>query len=57
MSRDELAKTAADSWLMLSPEAQENTGLMAHTHALREDINERIRSELALDGVLHGETA
>ena len=57
VSRDELAKTAADSWLMLSPEAQENTGVMAPTHALRDGINERIRSELALDGVLHGETA
>jgi nucleoside-triphosphatase THEP1 len=49
-----LAVTAATRWLMLSPETRENTGLMAPTHALREEINETIRAELTHDGTLRG---
>jgi conjugative relaxase-like TrwC/TraI family protein len=51
----EMAKTAAQRWLMLPPERQENTGLMAPTHALREEINQTIRDEFSRDGIIHGE--
>ena len=54
-SRDDLAHTAATRWLMLSPEQREHTGLMAPTHALRDEINSHIRNEFARDGILQGE--
>ncbi len=38
----------------LSPQERENTGLMAPCHALRREINGRIRERLARDGVIHG---
>ena len=55
--RSDLAQTAATRWLMLPPEIRDETGLMAPTHALREEINSTIRQELARDGVIHGEAA
>ena len=55
--RDRLAETAARRWLMMDAETRENTGLMAPTHALREDINEHIRADLKRDGLIGGEEA
>ena len=55
--RQDLAETAAKRWLMLDSEARERTGLMAPTHALREDINTHIRAELRRDGLIKGEEA
>lgn len=55
--RQDLAKTAAKRWLMMDPETRANTGLMAPTHALREDINTHIRTELRRDGLITGEEA
>lgn len=55
--RQDLAETAAKRWLMLDADARERTGLMAPTHALREDINTHIRTELRRDGLIRGEEA
>ena len=38
----------------LSPEERANTGLMAPSHALREDINAIVRERLVRDGAVHG---
>ena len=51
---DNLAGAAAARWLRLSPHERENTGLMAPSHALRREINGRIRERLARDGVISG---
>ena len=51
---DNLAGAAAARWLALSPEARGNAGLMAPSHALREDINAIVRERLVRDGVVHG---
>ena len=51
---DNLAGAAAARWLALSPEKRENAGLMAPSHALRQDINEIVRERLVRDGVVHG---
>ena len=53
--QDSLAETAARQWLALSPEAREQTSLIAPTHSLREEINGTIRTDLAQDGIINGE--
>ncbi len=42
------------AWLALSPEERANAGLMAPSHALREDINAIVRERLERDGIVHG---
>ena len=54
MKADNLAGAAAARWLKLSPEERANAGLMAPSHALREDINAIVRERLVRDGVVHG---
>ena len=51
---DNLAGAAAARWLALSPEARANAGLMAPSHAIREEINAIVRERLIRDGVVHG---
>ena len=51
---DNLAGAAAARWLALAPEERGRTGLMAPSHALREDINGIVRERLTRDGVVHG---
>ena len=51
---DNLAGAAAARWLALSPEERANAGLMAPSHALREDINAIVRERLVRDGAVHG---
>ena len=49
-----IAGAVAARWLKLSPEARENTGVMAPSHELRREINGHIRERLARDGRIHG---
>ena len=51
---DNLAGAAAARWLALSPQARGSAGLMAPSHALREEINAIVRERLVRDGVVHG---
>ena len=51
---DNIAGAVAARWLKLSPEARENTGVMAPSHELRREINGHIRERLARDGGIHG---
>ena len=49
-----LAGAVAARWLALSPEERSNTGLIARSHTLREDINAIVRGRLVRDGTVHG---
>ena len=51
---DELAETAAQLWLELSPEERRETLLLAPTHELRRGIVDAVREGLEVEGVLHG---
>ena len=51
---DNLAGAAAARWLALPPEARANAGLMAPSHAIREQVNAIVRERLVRDGVVHG---
>ena len=51
---DNLAGAAAARWLKLSPEERENTGLVAPSHALRQQINEIVRERLIRVGGISG---
>ena len=51
---DNLAGAAAARWLALPPEERANAGLMAPSHALRENINAIVRERLERDGTVHG---
>ncbi|MDE0417105.1 MAG: relaxase domain-containing protein [bacterium] len=51
---EDLGTSAARIWLALSPQAREETALMAPTHVLRREINETVREGLREEGVLHG---
>ena len=51
---DNIAGAVAARWLELSPEARENTGVMAPSHELRRKINTHIRERLAREGRIHG---
>ena len=51
---DNIAGAVAARWLRLGPEARENTGVMAPSHELRQEINSHIRERLAREGRIHG---
>ena len=51
---DNLAGAAAARWLRLSASERGNAGLMAPSHALREEINDIIRERLIRDGAIVG---
>ncbi|MDE0031853.1 MAG: hypothetical protein OXU75_01755, partial [Deltaproteobacteria bacterium] len=49
-----IAGAVAARWLALSPEARENTGVMAPSHELRRAINGHIRERLVREGRIRG---
>ena len=51
---DNIAGAVAARWLALSPEARENTGVMAPSHELRVAINGHIRERLVREGRIRG---
>ena len=51
---DNIAGAVAARWLRLGPEARENTGVMAPSHELRQEINGHIRERLDREGRIHG---
>ena len=51
---DNIAGAVAARWLRLSEEQRENTGVMAPSHELRQEINGHIRERLAREGRIHG---
>ena len=53
---EDLGAEAARRWLALPMEERARTALLAPTHAIRRDINERVREGLADEGLLHGRT-
>ena len=53
---DNIAGAVAARWLRLSHEERENTGVMAPSHELRQQINGHIRERLAREGRIHGPT-
>ena len=53
---DNIAGAVAARWLRLSNENRANTGVMAPSHELRQQINGHIRERLAREGRLHGPT-
>ena len=54
VKRDNLAGAAAARWLALPPDRRANAGLLAPSHALREEVNAIVRERLVRDGVVHG---
>ena len=51
---DNIAGAVAARWLKLDPDGRERTGVMAPSHALRQEINGHIRARLAREGRIHG---
>ena len=51
---DNVAGAVAARWLALSPEARENTGVMAPSHDLRVAINGHVRERLVREGRIRG---
>ena len=51
---DNIAGAVAARWLRLGPEVRENTGVMAPSHELRQEINGHIRERLAREGRIQG---
>ncbi len=51
---DNIAGAVAARWLALSDKARANTGVMAPSHELRQQINGHIRERLAREGRIHG---
>ena len=51
---DNIAGAVAARWLRLDADARENTGVMAPSHELRQQINGHIRERLAREGRIHG---
>ena len=51
---DNIAGAVAARWLRLDEEARANTGVMAPSHQLRQQINGHIRERLAREGRIHG---
>ena len=51
---DNIAGAVAARWLKLSAEERANTGIMAPTHKLRQEINGHIRERLAREGRILG---
>ena len=56
MKPDNIAGAVAARWLRLDDSARENTGVMAPSHELRQQINGHIRERLAREGRIHGAT-
>ena len=54
VDRDTLGAHAAARWLDLAPEQRASTGVTAPTRALRDEINETIRSRLVAEGAVAG---
>ena len=54
MKPDNIAGAVAARWLALPADARENTGVMAPSHELRQQINGHIRERLAREGRIHG---
>ena len=54
MKSDNIAGAVAARWLRLGPEARENTGVMAPSHELRQEINGHIRERLDREGGIQG---
>ena len=51
---DNIGGAVAARWLALSPDARENTGVMAPSHELRQAINGHIRERLVREGRIRG---
>ena len=51
---DNIAGAIAARWLRLDADARANTGVMAPSHELRQQINGHIRERLAREGRIHG---
>ena len=51
---DNIAGAVAARWLRLDADARANTGVMAPSHELRQQINGHIRERLAREGRIHG---
>ena len=51
---DNIAGAVAARWLRLSPGERSRTGVMAPSHALREQINEHVRERLVREGGIRG---
>ena len=51
---DNIAGAVAARWLALPDGERANTGVMAPSHALRQEINGHIRERLAREGRIHG---
>ncbi len=51
---DNIAGAVAARWLRLDADARENTGVMAPSHELRQQINGHIRERLAREERIHG---
>ncbi len=56
VDREQLGLEAAERWLKLSPEQRAETGVIAPTRALRDEINTRIRENLIAEGAVSGPT-
>ena len=54
VEREDIGKEAAERWLSLSPEERAATGVIAPTRALRDEINETIRTQLIAEGAVSG---
>ena len=54
VEREDIGKEAAERWLSLSPEERAATGVIAPTRALRDGINETIRTQLIAEGAVSG---
>ncbi len=54
VNEDELGAHAAARWLQLAPEQRVATGVTAPTRALRDTINETIRTQLVAEGAVAG---
>ncbi|MDE0035825.1 MAG: AAA family ATPase [Deltaproteobacteria bacterium] len=56
VDRDEIGADAARRWLSLSPAKRAATGVIAPTRALRDEINDTIRTQLIAEGAVSGPT-
>ena len=54
VDREEIGADAARRWLSLSPERRAATGVIAPTKALRDEINDTIRTQLIAEGAVSG---
>ena len=54
VDREEIGADAARRWLSLSAERRAETGVIAPTRALRDEINDTIREQLIVEGAVSG---